>query len=202
MLVHHCRLLMKTHLFNRALDDTGILSIKTMRGLSAAEVGDLEVLLQSLQSFCTDLHDGIGGLTNVLKHQPYADDLTFCSEVQVSLCDPVNQFLEQTYRRLGQLAPKLLPFVQPSQAPASHQQQNAAADVKMPSVPLPGFSVHLAAAAAAAAPQPPASPPLADEGGPPIATQGAPNSLSRPPSVASNLGSAAANTPKPTMLRK
>ena len=189
MLIHHCRLLMKTQLFNRALDDTGTLSVKNMQKLNAVEVSDLEVLLQNLQSFCNDLHDGIGGLTNVLQHQPYADDLTFCSEVQVSLCDPVRQFLDQTYRRLGQFAPKLLPFVNPQQP---QHQQHIHTDVKahVPP-PMPGFSVHLPLT-----PAPPASPPLQDD---PIVPQ---NPLPRPPSVASNLAASATPTAKLSLAKK
>lgn len=116
VLIHHCRLLMTSQLFNRSCDETGVLSLKSMRSLNANDVSDLEVLLQNIRSLCTDLNEGIGGLNNVLKHQPYADDLTFCSETQVALCDPVKHFLEQTYRKLGPFASKLLPALHTSAA--------------------------------------------------------------------------------------
>lgn len=111
VMIHHCRLLMSTQLFNRLTDETGVISIKVMQKLNSVDLNDLEVLLQNLQSFCGDLHDGLNGLTNVLLHQPYATDLTYVSEVQVSLCDPIRQFLDQTVRRLGVVGIKLLPFL-------------------------------------------------------------------------------------------
>jgi hypothetical protein len=122
VLIHHCRLMMKTELFNRATDETGVISIKVTQKLNATDLSDLEMLLQNLQAFCSDLHDGIHGLNNVLQHQPYADDLTFCAETRVSLADPVRDFLEQTYRRLGAFGPKLLPFFNRPPPPSAPEQ--------------------------------------------------------------------------------
>lgn len=132
VMIHHSRLLMKTQLFNKATDPTGVISLKSMQTLNAADVSELEVLLSTVRSFCTDMHEGMAGLDNVIKHQPYADDLTFVSEIQVSLCDPVREFLEQTYRRMGIFGPKLLPFFnKPTQPPGA-----ATATAAAPPTPL------------------------------------------------------------------
>jgi len=152
-IIYHSRLLMKTQLFAKSTDETGVISVKSMQKLCASDVTDLEVLLSTIKSFCTDLHEGLTGLDNVVKHQPYADDLTYCSEIQVSLCDPVRDFLEQTYRHMGIFGPKLLPFLNKPTVAATTTTTTA------PPSTFPGFVF----AAPSVAPLPPLPAPPAVE---------------------------------------
>jgi hypothetical protein len=115
-IINHCNILMKTQLFAKALDATGVISICSMKKLTSTDFNELEVLFQTLQSVCIDLYDGLQGLTNVAKHPSYAEDLTFCSEIQVSIVDPCTQFLEQIFRRVGVFGTRVLPFYGKSQA--------------------------------------------------------------------------------------
>jgi hypothetical protein len=187
VLLQHCRLLMQTKLFAAAMDDSGSVTGQSLKRLSAAERLQLEAVCSTIRAYCQDLHDGMVGLGNVVRHQPYADDLTFCGEIQVSLCEPAHEFFEQTFRALGVLAPALLPFFAAAPAAAQHRTPATAAaaaaaapaptaragtgalPTPTPSAATPFFSwAPLCPAGTAAAAQLPASPSSA---GPPTAAR-------------------------------
>jgi hypothetical protein len=113
LLIRHCYLLMRTVPFLKAIDSTSqSLSPASVASLSAGEVGDFEFVLQTLQTVSTHVHDGLRGLVVMKNNEPYASDLTWCSELTVVVIDAIVQFLDRIYRRLGlEYAQRVLPFL-------------------------------------------------------------------------------------------
>lgn len=113
LLIKHCLLLMRTAPFLKAIDPgTGSLASSAVATLPPLEMAEFEFALQSLHTVATHLHGGLAGLITLKAHEPYASDLTWCSELTVMVVDAILQFLDQVYRRLGaDYAARVLPFL-------------------------------------------------------------------------------------------
>jgi hypothetical protein len=197
LLIKHCSLVMRTSPFLKALDPaSGIVSQAAVAALAAAEVTEFEFVLQTLQSVSIHLFDGLRGLILMKHHEPYAGDLTWCSELTVMVVDAIVQFLDQVYRRLGpQHAARVLPFV--FNTPAGSVAANASPILALTAQMMADAS---ASALAASAPQPSPTP-AAAKGSAAAATQSAaPQTPSAPAKPGGNSAARAAPGAQPSSL--